>query len=189
MGCSFTSLPYLTSRPPRWQWTPIEGSLSLILQIVVFMSFHWTQVITISSAMKSERCTVIPGCLYYTFFSVNLPWDILWIGTNLNRSFPRCFQVLIKTNKRISSEKIGKPLSRPIRVKQSPFVTCLCVFFPALSAGCVYLAHLAVFWLARVDDLTLQHRVTYCSLFFLQVNRSSLVHLAMVTESWIILVT
>ena len=80
--------------------------------------------------MKSERCTVIPGCLYYTFFSVNLPWDILWIGTNLNRSFLRCFQVLIKTNKRISSEKIGKPLSRPIRVKQSPFVTCFCVFFP-----------------------------------------------------------
>ena len=57
--------------------------------------------------MKSERCTVIPGCLYYTFFSVNLPWDILWIGTNLTRSFPRCFQVLIKTNKRISSDKIG----------------------------------------------------------------------------------
>lgn len=92
-----------------------------------------------SSAMKSERCTVIPGCLYYTFFSVNLPWDILWIGTSLNRSFPRCFQVLIKTNKRISSDKIGKPLSRPIRVKQSPFVTCLCVFFPHfLQAACTW---------------------------------------------------
>ena len=68
--------------------------------------------------MKGKRCTVIPGCLYYTFFSVNLPWDIVWIGTNFNRSFPRCFQVLIKTNKRISSDKTGKSALKLVHLRK-----------------------------------------------------------------------